>query len=98
MGMLPFFIGPRLHQLDQTSLVYKGTYVFLLGAGGRARASVRRIPSNCFTNLGRQTCFTLTRARGTVFLGKEKFHYVASILYLKANLPVKINPNYLQVW
>ena len=84
MGVLSSFIAPRLRQLDQTSLVYKGGYVFthFVGGGGRAGASERRVLGEFFTNWGRQTCVILNRGRGTVFLGKEKFHYFASILYI----------------
>ena len=51
-----------------------------------------------FLQIGRgQTCFILNRGRVTVFFGKEKLLHVASILYIQAKLPVKINLNYLQV-
>ena len=44
-----------------------------------------------------QTCFILNRGRVTVFLARKKLPHVASILYIQAKLPVKINLNYLQV-
>ena len=57
-----------------------------------------RVLSNFFLQIGRgQTCFILNRGRVTVFFGKEKLLHVASILYIQAKLPVKINLNYLQV-
>ena len=44
-----------------------------------------------------QTCFILNWGRVTVFLARKKLLHVASILYIQAKLPVKINLNYLQV-
>ena len=44
-----------------------------------------------------QTCFIVNRGRVTVFLARKKLLHVASILYIQAKLPVKINLNYLQV-
>ena len=44
-----------------------------------------------------QHCFILNRGRVTVFLARKKLLPVASISYIQAKLPVKINLNYLQV-
>ena len=44
-----------------------------------------------------QTCFILNWGRVTVFLARKELLHVASILYIQAKLPVKINLNYLQV-
>ena len=52
-----------------------------------------------FLQIGKgQTCFILNQGRITVFFGKEKLLRVASILYIQAKLPVKINLNVLQVF
>ena len=63
---------------------------FLLGGGG---AGLRREGSllNCLQIGEGQTCFILNRGRVTVFLARNKLLHVASILYLQAKLPVKIN-------
>ena len=62
-----------------------------------AGASEGRVLSN-FLQIGEgQTCFVLNQGRVTVLLAREKILHVASILYIQAKLPVKINPNYLQV-
>ena len=51
-----------------------------------------------FVQIGEgQTCFILNLGRVTVFLARKKLLHVASILYIQAKLPVKINLNYLQV-
>ena len=50
-----------------------------------------------FTNWGGSNLFILKRGRVTVFLARKKLLHFASILYIQAKLPVKINVNYLQV-
>ena len=44
-----------------------------------------------------QTCFILNPGKVTVFSVRKKLLHVASILYIQAKQPVKINLNYLQV-
>ena len=67
--------------------------------GGGAGPGLRRGgPLVNFPQIGEgQICFILNRGRVTVFLAREKLLHVASILYIQAKLPVKINLNYLQV-
>ena len=56
-----------------------------------------RVLSKFFTNWGGSNLFILKRGRVTVFLARKKLLHFASILYIQAKLPVKINVNYLQV-
>ena len=69
---------------------------FFVGGGG---PGLRRGGSLVnFLHIGDgQTCFIVNRGRVTVFLARKKLLHVASILYIQAKLPVKINLNYLQV-
>ena len=71
----------------------KGRYVFFIGGGG---PGLRRGGSLViFLQIGEgQTCFILNWGRATVFLTRKKLLHVASILYIRAKLPVKINLNY----
>ena len=66
---------------------------------GRGEPGLRRGGSLVnFLQIGEgQTCFILKRGRVTVFLARKELLHVASILYIQAKLPVKINLNYLQV-
>ena len=84
-GKFPFRFLKRAHII----VVREGT-LFIAGGGG----GLRRAGS--LVNKG-QNCFILNRGRVTVFLARKKLPHVASILYLQAKLPVKINLNYLQV-
>ena len=74
--------------------VREGT--FFIGVGG---PGLRRGGSLVhFLQIGEgQSCFILNRGRVAVFLARKKLLQVASILYIQAKLPVKINPNYLKV-
>ena len=64
--------------------------------GGWAGASQGRVLRNFFTNWGGSNLFYSQPGEGHSF-GKKKLLHVASILYIQAKLPVKINLNYLQV-
>ena len=76
-------------------IVREGTFFIGGGGGGLRRGGSLVI----FLQIGEgQTCFILNRGRVTVFFGKEKLLLVASILYIQAKLPVKINLNVLQVF
>ena len=59
-------------------------------------ASQGRVLRNFFTNWGEWNLFYSQPGEGHSF-GKKKLLRVASILYIQAKLPVKINLNYLQV-
>ena len=73
----------------------KRRYVFYWGGGPRLRRGGSLVH---FWQIGEgQTCFILNRGRVTVFLARKKLLHVASILYIQAKLPVKINLNYLRV-
>ena len=75
----------------------EGTF-FIKGGGGGGPGLRRRGSLVNFLQIGEgQTCFILNRGRVTVFLARKKLPHVASILYIQAKLPVKINLNYLQV-
>ena len=74
-----------LKSLSKSLPLREGTFL-LEGEGGWAGASE-----------GGQTCFIINRGRVTVFLARKKLLHVASILYIPAKLPVKINLNYLQL-
>ena len=76
-----------------------GKVRFFIGGRGREWAGVSegRVLSKFFTIGEGQTCFILNRGRVTVFLARKKLLHVASILYIQAKLPVKINLNYLQL-
>ena len=78
--------------------VREGTF-FLFGGGGGDGPGLWREGSlvNFVQIREGQTCFILNRGRVTVFLARKKLPHVASILYIQAKLPVKINLNYLQV-
>ena len=79
-------------------MVGKGRYVYYQGGGGGGPGLRRGGSSVNFLQIGEgQTCFILNRGRVTVFLARKKILHVASILYIQAKLPVKINLNYLQV-
>ena len=68
------------------------------GGGGDGPGLRRGGPVVNFLQIGEgQICFILNRGRVTVFLARKKLLHVASILYIQAKLPVKINLNYLQV-
>ena len=76
----------------------EGTFFILGGGGGGgwAVASEGRVLCKFFTNWGGQTCFILNRALGgsqVFWQGKNYSMHVASILYIQAKLPVKINRN-----
>ena len=82
------------------NLAPKGRYVYYWGGGGGGGGpGLRRGGSSVnFLQIGEgQTCFILNRGRVTVFLARKKILHVASILYIQAKLPVKINLNYLQL-
>ena len=71
---------------------------FFLGGGGRRPGLWMGGSLVNFLQIGEgQTCFILNRGRVTVFLVRKKLLHFASILYIQAKLPVKINVNYLQV-
>ena len=74
---------------------------FLLGGGGggvRGPGLGTRGSLVNFLHIGEgQSCFILNRGRVTVCFARTKLLHVASILYIQAKLPVKINLNYLQV-
>ena len=76
-----------------------GKVRFFIGGGGGDGPGLRRGgPLVNFPQIGEgQICFILNRGRVTVFLARKKLLHVASILYIQAKLPVKINLNYLQV-
>ena len=82
--------------------LHLGKERFLLGGGGgggwaeASEGSGGSLVNFLLTGEG-QTCFILNRGRVTVFLARKKLLHVASILYIQAKLPVKINLNYLQV-
>ena len=82
-GKFPFRFLKRAHII----VVREGT--LFIDGGGLWRAG-------SLVNKG-QNCFILNRGRVTVFLARKKLPHVASILYIQAKLPVKINLNYLQV-
>ena len=50
-----------------------------------------------FTNWGGSNLLYSQPGEGHSFLARKKFLQVASILYIQAKVPVKINLNYLQV-
>ena len=85
-----------INLFDVIQLVKEGTF-FIVGGGGGP--GLRRGGSLVnFLQIGEgQTCFIVNRRRVTVFLARKKLLHVASILYIQAKLPVKINLNYLQV-
>ena len=70
-----------------------------MGGGWGCRPGLRRRRSLVnFLQIGEgQICFILNWGRVTVFLARKKLLHVASILYIQAKLPVKINLNYLRV-
>ena len=75
---------------------------FLLGGGGGegwAGASDERVLSKFFKYWGGSVLFYSQPGEGHSLFGNEKITllHVASILYIQAKLPVKINLNYLQV-
>ena len=74
----------------------KGRYVYYRGGGG-AGASEGRVISKFLSNCGGSNLFYSQPGEGHSFLGKKKLLHVASILYIQAKLPVKINLNYLQL-
>ena len=82
-GKFPFRFLKRAHII----VVREGT--LFIDEGGLWRAG-------SLVNKG-QNCFILNRGRVTVFLARKKLPHVASILYIQAKLPVKINLNHLQV-
>ena len=68
---------------------------FLLGGGPGLRRGGSLVH---FWQIGEwQSSFILSGGRVTVFLARKKLLHVASILYIQAKLPVKINLNYLQL-
>ena len=79
------------------NLVMEGTF-FIGGGGG---PGLRRGGSLVnFLQIGEGqtcTCFILIWGRVTVFLARKKLLHFASILYIQAKLPDKVNLNYLQV-
>ena len=93
--------GALLRAGELTVLFQQTVYLekvrLLLGGGGGP--GLRRGGSSVnFLQIGEgQTCFILSRGRVTVFLARKKLPHVASILYIQAKLPVKINLNYLQL-
>ena len=77
----------------------KRRYVFYWGWGGEVgRGFGGEGPQYIFDKLGSdKPFFILNRGRVTVFLARKKLLYVASIFYIQAKLPVKINLNYLRM-
>ena len=69
---------------------------FFIG-GGWAGASEGRVISKFLSNWGGSNLFYSQPGEGHSFFGKKTLLHVASILYIQAKLPVKINLNYLQV-
>ena len=88
----------KLSNLNSNLALREGTF-FIGGGGGWGGPGLRGGGSlENFLQIGEgQTCFILNRGRVTVFLARKKLPHVASILYIQAKLPVKINLNYLQV-
>ena len=67
------------------------------GGGGWAGVSDGRVLTKFFTNWGGSNLLYFQPEEGHSFLARKKLLHVASILYIQAKLPVKINLNYLQV-
>ena len=89
-----------VHWLPKSSFPVVRDRTFFIktgGGGGWAGALDGRVLSKFFTNWGASNLFILKRGRVTVFLARKKLLHFASILYIQAKLPVKINVNYLQV-
>ena len=85
-------------QSHNTGTIREGTFfIGGVGGGGLAGVSEGRVLSNFFTNWEGSNLFYFLHVEGHRFFGKEKLLHVASILYIQAKLPVKINLNYLQV-
>ena len=83
-----------LQLLNHFQTFRKGTF-FIGGVGPGLRRGGSLVN---FLQIGEgQTCFILNRGRVTVLLARKKLLNVASILYIQAKLPIKINLNYLQV-
>ena len=83
-----------LQLLNHFQTFRKGTF-FIGGVGPGLRRGGSLVN---FLQIGEgQTCFILNRGRVAVFLARKKLFHVASILYIKAKLPVKIYLNFLQV-
>ena len=100
MGTLPlhFKAGKRYTVFEkQLKHFREGTFFIGGGGGAWAGASEGRVLSNFFFKLGKANLFYSQPGKGHSFLGKEKLLHVASILYIQAKLPVKINLNYLQL-
>ena len=99
-GVRQYFFVYRFVSERKRQVVREDT--FFIGGGGGGGEVGRGFggegPQYIFDKLGSdKPFFILNRGRVTVFLARKKLLYVASIFYIQAKLPVKINLNYLRM-
>ena len=96
-GVRQYFFVYRFVSERKRQVVREGTF-FIGGGGGVGRGFGGEGPWYIFDKLGRDKPVLFSTGGGSQFFwpGKKSLH-VASILYIQAKLPVKINLNYLRM-